>query len=466
MARSTNPTIIKKSKLSLFIFRRDLRLDDNTALIAALKNSQQVLVCFIFDPLQINRHEYFSNPGFQFLLNSLTELHESIAKRGGNLYLFYEKPEKIISELIKHHPIEAIFINRDYTPFSRSRDDKIAEISAKKAIEFYEFDDAMLQPPESILKGDGEPYVIFTPYYKNAKNLPVRLPKTNPQNNFYNTPITMSLEKIDSQWYPNLQNLRLQGGRNEGLSLLENIENLKNYSENRNYPALDATSHLSAHIKFGTISMREAYYAICAQFEPECTLITELYWHDFFTQIAWHFPHVFEGAFRKHYNKLAWNYQKSDFEKWCSGQTGFPIVDAGMRELNATGYMHNRVRMITASFLVKDLFIDWRWGEQYFAKKLLDYDPAVNNGNWQWAASTGCDAQPYFRIFNPWLQQQRFDPECEYIKKWLPELAELSAKDIHSLAKSSLFRPKNYPATIIDHKHATEKTKAAFKSCQ
>jgi deoxyribodipyrimidine photo-lyase len=258
--------------------------------------------------------------------------------------------------------------------------------------------------------------------------------------------------------------LALRGGRTEGLKRLRLIDGMTSYKADRDIPALGATTMLSAHHKFGTISIRETYWRAAEAFGVSCHLISELYWRDFFTHIAWHFPHVFKGAFRPEYNALEWNRSKKDFQRWCEGKTGFPIVDAGMRQMNETGYMHNRVRMIVASFLVKDLHINWQRGEKYFAQKLLDYDPAVNNGNWQWAASTGCDAQPYFRIFNPWLQQKKFDPDAEYIKRWVPELKNVSVKDIHQGYKPNLFSDVKYPEPMVDHAAERQETLKRFKA--
>lgn len=246
--------------------------------------------------------------------------------------------------------------------------------------------------------------------------------------------------------------------------ILNEIDRFSTYMKVRDFPAKAGTTKLSAHLKFGTVSIREVYYAIKNRFGADHPLIRQLYWRDFYTQIGYHFPRVFKRSFRSKYDKLDWNYNETAFHRWCEGLTGFPIVDAGMRELNRTGYMHNRVRMIVASFLIKDLHIDWRWGERYFAQKLVDYDPAVNNGNWQWAASTGCDPVPYFRIFNPWLQQRKFDPNCEYIKENVPELRSFPPSIIHNLEKVQPDDLKNYPPPMVDHTTVKELTKAMFKS--
>lgn len=309
-----------------------------------------------------------------------------------------------------------------------------------------------------------KPYTVFTPFYKNASQLHVAAPQQNQYSNYYQQEISFTdkqtLASLSRKHNPNLL---VKGGRKEALALLKQAKTLENYAESRDIPAVNGTTKLSAHNKFGTLSIRELYSEIVKQFSQTHTLIKELYWRDFFTQITFYFPHVLGNAFHEKYNRISWANNEKYFRAWCEGRTGFPIVDAGMRELNTTGYMHNRVRMITASFLVKDLHIDWRLGEKYFAQKLVDYDPAVNNGNWQWAASTGCDAQPYFRIFNPWLQQQKFDPECLYIKRWLVELSHCNPRDIHALEKHSGTSLANYPSAIIDHRIESQKAKLLYQ---
>ncbi|MCM2325813.1 MAG: DNA photolyase family protein, partial [Candidatus Woesearchaeota archaeon] len=253
---------------------------------------------------------------------------------------------------------------------------------------------------------------------------------------------------LDEVTYVKNPQLITHGGRKEGLKILSSLGRFAGYSEDRNYPSRELTTKLSPHNKFGTLSIRETYYEITRQLGEFSVLLNELYWRDFFTHIGYFFPHVFGHAFKNKYDNIKWKDDELKFKAWCEGKTGFPIVDAGMRELNSTGFMHNRVRMITASFLIKDLHIDWRKGEKYFATKLIDYDPCVNNGNWQWAASTGCDAQPYFRIFNPWLQQERYDYECRYIKRWLPELKDIGYKSIHNIKNEPV---KGYVSPIIRH---------------
>lgn len=454
----------KAYKLSLFIFRRDLRLQDNTALIEALRHSEQVIPCFIFDKRQIENNDYRSDACLQFMANSLRELEEELTKKNGKLFFYYGISEQVIADILAKNNINAVYLNRDYTPFSRARDQKIAASCQQHGVAFHTYADALLHEPEECLKANREPYTVFTHFFKRSAMLPVSTPVRNQFSNYYQGKLpgtdTQTLPKLLKIYNPNLL---VKGGRREAHQLLKKIPTLKNYKDCRNIPADDATTHLSAHHKFGTVSIRETYAVIVNAFGPHHTLINELYWRDFFTHIGWHFPRVFGGSFHEKYDRIPWQHDERRLRLWCEGMTGFPIVDAGMRELNATGYMHNRVRMITASFLTKDLQIDWRLGEKYFAQHLVDYDPAVNNGNWQWSASTGCDAQPYFRIFNPWLQQQKFDPDCLYIKRWVPELARHTPAEIHQLHERTPARLTNYPAPMIDHRLASEKAKSLFK---
>lgn len=453
----------KTYSLALHVFRRDLRLQDNTALISALQSAKQVMPCFIFDPRQIEKNDYKSDNCIQFMVNSLKELDERLKEKNSRLYYFYGIAEKVIQELLETYPIEALFINRDYTPFSLNRDKAIQQICQKKAVHFNCYSDALLHEPEQVSKNDQTPYTIFTPFFRKAQTLAVSAPKKNVYDNYYYLPIPIAdRTSVNNLSLKNNVNLWLKGGREEGRKLLRKIIDLKDYKNIRDFPSVNGTSHLSAHNKFGTLSIREVYATIVSGFGKHHGLIQELYWRDFFTHIGFHFPHVFGSAFHKQYNHISWSQNTKKFASWCNGETGFPIVDAGMRELNTTGYMHNRVRMIVASFLTKDLHIDWRQGEKYFAQKLVDYDPAVNNGNWQWAASTGCDAQPYFRIFNPWLQQQKFDHDCLYIKKWVPELVPLPAKVIHALGKGKANLMTHYPPPIVDHAIQSQKAKLLY----
>lgn len=446
---------------ALFVFRRDLRIEDNTGLIYALENAREVICAFIFTPEQITNNSFRSESCLQFMLESLHDLERSISNRGGQLFYFFDTPEKVISKCIIELNVDLVVVNCDYTPYSIERDKRIKK--ACKDIAFKSFDDALLHVPEDLLNKSGKPYKIFTPFYKNAIKLSVLQPRVNQHTNYSKKPIYFSKSSsIFNEILPKRAKVQ-KGGRNEALKILKKLSQFSLYEKERNYPAIDGTTHLSPHLKFTTVSPREVYHSICKVFNAESELARALYWRDFFSSIATYFPYVFEGAFYKKYDKLPWQESPSLFKSWTEGKTGFPIVDAGMRELNQTGYMHNRVRMIAASFLVKDLHIDWRLGEKYFAQHLIDYDPAVNNGNWQWVASTGCDAQPYFRIFNPWSQQVKFDPDCKYIKKWIPELAKIDPKTIHNWYKEE--ETSVYPLPIVNHNTESKETLTLYKKC-
>lgn len=451
----------KSFQKSLFIFRRDLRLEDNTGLIFALKNSETVIPAFIFTKEQIHDNPYRSDRSLRFMLESLEDLSSKIKEKGSKLFLFEGSPEEIITKCISTLGIDAVIFNKDYTPYSQKRDRAIEAICKKQQISCHSFDDALLHPPQETLKKDGTPYTVFTPYFRNASKLEVPAPCLNRYTNYFSGKISFAKESsFLAHLAKNLPPNSIKGGRADAISLLNKLSSLQDYGLLRDFPEKELSSHLSPYLKFTICSPREAYAAICKKLGSDHDLIRSLYWRDFFTMIALFFPHVFTGCFHTKYDKLSWSYDKQDFTKWCEGKTGFPIVDAGMRQLNSTGLMHNRVRMIVASFLTKDLHIDWRWGEKYFAQKLIDYDPALNNGNWQWAASTGCDAQPYFRIFNPESQQKKFDPECLYIKQWIPELQKLSAQAIHDLE----IIKTNYPTPMLCHATESRKTLSLYKA--
>lgn len=454
---------MKRYKLSLFIFRRDLRLDDNNGLIEAELCSERVLPCFVFDPRQVEHHEYRSLPALQFMVECLEGLSADITELGGKLCLLYAEAPAAVRKLIAKHKIDALFLNRDYTPFSVTRDDEIKKVCDEMGVDFHAVADALLHEPEQVLKKDGKPYTIFTPYFAACSKMSIRKPMRHEMSNLAAIAPQIQLEEVKQRLdlKPN-PHILARGGRKEAEEILGRLAGLEHYQEERDFPALGGTSGLSANNKFGTVSIREVYHAIVTSLGETHPLIRQLYWRDFFCHIAFHFPHVFHGAFTRHFDNIEWCNEQSKFDAWCEGQTGFPIVDAGMRELNTTGFMHNRVRMITASFLSKDLHIDWRWGERYFAQKLVDYDPAVNNGNWQWAASTGCDAQPYFRIFNPWLQQAKFDPDAQYIRRWVPELADKPPSLIHRKPEAGEHL-SGYPEPIIEHALEKEKTQKMYE---
>lgn len=454
-------------KKSLFIFRRDLRIDDNLALLEAAKNSEIIIPCFIFDPVQVGeKNKYKSVNAVQFMTESLKDLSDCIKKRGGTLYFFYGAPEKIVKKLIHECSCDAVFVNHDYTPFSKKRDAHIQRVCEENGIAFNAYHDALLCSPEQVLKKDGSPYTIFTPFFKRASQNIVTPPKKLHTTHFYTKKISgaLALKAIDTMFPIKNQKLFTHGGAKKALAILKKINQFLHYAQEKDFPGLQKTTGLSAHLKCGTVSVRQVYLAIAQTYNKNHPLIRQLYWRDFFTHIAHFFPHVFGNPFHKKYTTVSWDNDKKMFHAWCEGKTGFPIIDAGMRQLNTTGFMHNRVRMIVASFLTKDLHIDWRLGERYFATKLVDYDPAVNNGNWQWAASTGCDAQPYFRIFNPWLQQKKFDKEAVYIKKWVPELVSVSAIDIHRWPKACIQYPfVSYPSPVVDHNKEAKNSKKLFE---
>lgn len=451
---------------SIFIFRRDLRTYDNTGLQQALQLSHEVMPCFIFDPIQVDRNNiYRSLNCIQYMLTSLYELDSSLRQKGSKLSLFYGNTEHVVQEILANYKPQAVFVNKDYTPFSRQRDEKIKEACIQKDIDFKTYGDALLHEPEDVLKEDGTPYRIFTPFYKKALTVPLRKPLSKEQTNYSKKALknkySVSFQDIaQKDWalYTN-DELFAKGGRTEALTILANAKHFKNYEKTHDM-LFQSTTGLSAANKFGTVSIREVYHAIWEKAES-VALIRQLYWRDFFTHIAYHAPYVFGHAFKPQYDKIAWDTNKAFFKQWCSAETGFPIIDAAMTQLATTGYMHNRARLIVASFLIKDMHISWQQGERYFAQQLVDYDPSVNNGNWQWVASTGSDAQPYFRIFNPWVGQKKFDPDCLYIKRWLPQFKNITPARIHAWEKHG--DKRIHPLPILEHAKEAAYTQLLYK---
>jgi deoxyribodipyrimidine photo-lyase len=438
---------------SLFVFRRDLRLHDNTGLIRALRGSTEVVPAFIFDPRQTGLHPYRSGKALAFMIASLRELDDELRARGSRLFLFEGPAEKVVARLLEAGAFGAVYANRDYTPFSRRRDEAIAGACREAGAAFVETGDALLGEPGEVAKKDGSPYTVFSPFFKAARALGVRAPRENRSRNYHKGPVAgeRGRDVFDRILKGGGGSLFRQGGRKEARRILGTIGRFRDYEETRDRPALDGTTGLSPHVKFGTISIREFAEAVRKRLGPGHPLLRQLYWRDFFTHVAFHFERVFGRPFDPAYERLSWRDDPRRLERWQEGTTGFPIVDAGMRQLDAVGFIGNRVRMICASFLVKDLHVDWREGERFFATRLEDYDPCVNNGNWQWVASTGGDAAPFFRIFNPWLQQKRFDPEAAYIKRWVPELRAADSALIHRLDRCAGRRPGGYPEPIVDH---------------
>ena len=425
-------------KVTLFWFRRDLRLEDNTGLFYALQQETNVLPLFIFDRNILNKLEDKADARVEFIHSQLLEIKAQLEKRGSSLLVKYGKPEEIYAELFSQYDIQAVYTNRDYEPYARERDSAIETLLKEKGVTLLSFKDQVIFEPGEILNGSGEFYKVFTPFsrnwldkFKQTKVQPLEHP--NWKNLFQTSPFPMiSLEEI--------------GFEKTGIPIPPKVTDealISHYDQTRNFPAVAGTTRLGIHLRFGTISVRQLA-RIAARLNE--TYLNELIWREFYMMILAFNPQVVNKAFKPAYDRIPWRDNPEEFQAWCEGKTGYPIVDAGMRELNATGYMHNRVRMIVASFLTKHLLIDWRWGEAYFAKKLLDFDLASNNGGWQWAAGTGTDAQPYFRVFNPESQTEKFDKELKYIKKWIPE-----------------FGTDKYPKPIVDHKFARARALETYK---
>lgn len=426
-------------KIALFWFRRDLRLEDNAGLYRALKSGNPVLPIFIFDTTILNKLTHKEDRRVEFIHQTILSLQQQLIQLGSSLKVFHTTPELAFKELVKEFDVISVFTNHDYEPSAIERDNDIKSFLEKKKINFKSYKDQCVFEKEEVTKDDGKPYTVFTPYSRKWK---VKL------NDFYIK--SYPTEKYFKNFYKTkpdeILSLSDIGFRKTDLIIPPvsvNLSIIKHYKEQRDFPAIKGTSRLSVHLRFGTVSIRALAKLALKHNE---TWLNELIWRDFYMMILFHFPHVVNGAFKPQYDRVTWRNNEQEFKAWREGKTGFPIVDAGMRELNATGFMHNRVRMIVASFLIKDLLIDWRWGEAYFAEKLLDFDLSANNGGWQWAASSGCDAAPYFRIFNPTEQTKKFDPKFEYIKKWVPE-----------------FNTPNYVKPIVDHATARLRTLKAYK---
>jgi deoxyribodipyrimidine photo-lyase len=422
-------------KVSIFWFRRDLRVEDNHGLFQALSSEVPVFPLFIFDTQILDRLPSTSDGRVEFLHQAISKLNVAV---GGHLCVRHGKPLAIFTEIFNQWDVVSIHTNHDYERYGLERDASIKDLAKEKGIDFRTFKDQVVFEKEEVLSGAGTPYTVFTPYSRKWKAL---LAETNlPE---YPSS-SLSNYVSDTFKVPTLSEIGFQPS---GLSFPENSvqdDLIKSYAQDRDFPAKPGTSRLSVHLRFGTVSIRSLVRRALGKSE---VWLNELIWRDFYFNILHHFPHISAGhSFRKEYDRMNWRNNEVEFKAWCSGKTGYPIVDAGMRELNETGFMHNRVRMIVASFLVKHLLIDWRWGEAYFAEKLLDFDFAANNGGWQWAAGCGCDAAPYFRVFNPTLQTQKFDQSLAYIKKWVPELQEFT-----------------YPAPIVIHEFARARVLAAYK---
>lgn len=409
-------------------------MHDNTGLFHALKAGRPVLPVFIFDREILDKLEDKYDRRVEFIHAALMEMHHKLEDMGSAMYIRQGKPADVFSQLTQDYDIEKVFTNHDYEPYAIKRDAAIEELLTTKGIRFHSFKDQVIFEKSEVIKDDGNPYTVFTPYSRKWK----AVLESNPIQAFPSQDLADKFYQQSAGPLLSLEEIGFQAKGQSFPSPLFRAELIKKYTENRNFPSLPGTSRLGVHLRFGTISIRELAKKAIGLNE---TFLNELIWRDFYHMILWQFPQVGEGkAFKPVYDLIQWRNNETEFERWCSGQTGYPIVDAGMRELNETGFMHNRVRMITASFLTKHLLIDWRWGEAYFAGKLLDFDLAANNGGWQWAAGSGCDAAPYFRIFNPALQTEKFDKQGIYIRQWVPDYQELT-----------------YPLPIVQHEMARKR---------
>lgn len=443
----------------LFIFRRDFRVIDNIGLNLLNSKCKHIFPIFIFTPEQVTgSNKYKSNNAVQFMIESLKDLSSQINKMGGNLMCFYGHNNAIVTYLIKTLDINVVCFNADYSPYAIQRELGIIKLCDKMGVAIEYGHDYYLHPPGSIMNGQGEPYQKFTPYYNMASkkkiDAPASLRKIHFSSSSKNLTNKISLDDAFKRFTKSNPHILVLGGRTEGLKQMRNaVKNIAHYSKTRDELS-KPTSQLSAYIKFGCLSIREVYKL----FRSKHDFIRQLFWRDFYANILYSFPQVLGHALKPKYNKIHWHHNANWFKKWCDGETGFPIVDAGMRQLNSTGYMHNRARLIVMSFLIKTLLIDWKHGETYFATKLTDYDPASNNGNIQWVMGGGSDSMPFFRIFNPWAQQEEHDNSCEYIKKWVPELGSLEAKIIHNWETEwNNYKEVTYPKPICDYTEQKEK---------
>jgi deoxyribodipyrimidine photo-lyase len=432
--------------INIFWHRRDIRIDDNAGLYHALRSDNPVQPIFIFDTEILDKLSAKDDARVTFIYDRIEALKKEYKDQGCELWVYYGKPIDVWKEIIENHELGAVYTNRDYESYAIDRDNQVESILSKNDIAFNTYKDHVIFEKDEVLKKDGTPYTVFTPYKRTW------LEKINSKIedglSYYYKPYPVSkyfknLHKTKVQKSVSLKDMGFERSSIDFPSDTTTQKTIKEYGEKRNFPAIDGTSQLGVHFRFGTISIRKKAYKASKLSD---VYLSELVWRDFYSQILANFPHVENNAFRSKYEAVEWRNNEEEFQAWCDGMTGYPIVDAGMRELNTTGYMHNRVRMITASFLTKHLLIDWRWGEAYFAEKLLDFDLSSNNGGWQWAAGCGTDAAPYFRIFNPYTQQEKFDKKKAYINKWIPE-----------------FGTDEYPDAIVDHKEARERCLKTYK---
>jgi deoxyribodipyrimidine photo-lyase len=429
-----------KPAVTIFWFRRDLRLGDNRGLFEALNAGLPVVPLFIFDRNILDKLSDRSDTRVGFIQQEISALNEALKAVGSSMLVKHASPEQAWEEVLNEYEVKNVFANHDYEPYARSRDEQLATLFSQKGIAFHTFKDQVIFEKDEVIKDDGKPYTVFTPYSRKwlhkLSNVGI---KTYPSET-----LLTHFEQQKNREIPSLESMGFEPSSIR-IPGKEYTNVLANYGKNRDFPALPATSRIGIHLRFGTLSIRELVQK--AQSVADKTWLMELIWREFYFMILWYFPHTTKQAFKPAYDGIEWRNNEQEFTAWCEGKTGYPIVDAGMRELNTTGFMHNRVRMIVASFLCKHLLIDWRWGEAYFAEKLLDYEQASNVGGWQWAAGCGNDAAPYFRVFNPTLQTQKFDAQLVYVKKWVPEFSD----------------PFTYSKPIVDHAFARDRVLKVYK---
>lgn len=429
--------LIQDTKVNIFWFRRDLRLEDNHGLFQALQSGNKILPIFIFDTQILDQLTNRADRRVNFIFQTIQNINNILHKKGKSIKLYLGKPLDVFSSLVKEYAINAVFVNEDYEPYAINRDAAVKSMLLDHGITFHSFKDQVIFAKDDVLKADGKPYTVFTAYSQKWRSIfNPNMVKPFPSDQFWK----QWLDTAPDNW--SIETIGFKSSKDTWVEPFLDIDLIKSYSDTRNYPALN-TSGLSLYLRFGLISIRLLTYQIQNVSE---VFLNELIWREFFMYILYHFPHTVNHAFKPDYDRISWRDDEPSFETWCAGRTGYPMVDAGMRSLNQTGFMHNRVRMITASFLVKHLLIDWRWGEAYFANHLLDYDQSANVGNWQWAAGSGCDAAPYFRIFNPMTQQEKFDPDLTYIRQWIPE-----------------WGTDAYPQPMIDHSFARIRALETYK---
>lgn len=428
-----------EKSVNIFWFRRDLRLDDNAGLYHALKGELPVIPIFIFDKYILDELEDKEDRRVEFIRAAIIEIQDKLGEMNAAIEVYYGTPVETFNMLIKKYSISKVFTNHDYEPYAVKRDAEIKELLEKSGISFHTYKDQVIFEKKELMKDNGEPYAVFTPYSRKwLATLNDFYIKAYPVKKYVD-----NLYRQPAQEIPSMESMGFKEMGKPFPSVELEEELIDKYGDNRNFPGMKSTSKLGVHFRFGTVSIRN----IASRSQKLSDVyLKELIWRDFYQMVLWNFPQIGQGkAFKPEYDNIKWRNNELEFERWCQGQTGYPIVDAGMRELNETGFVHNRVRMVVASFLTKHLLIDWRWGEAYFAEKLLDFDLASNNGGWQWASGSGCDAAPYFRIFNPYIQTKKFDPDLTYISKWVPEFQEF-----------------NYPPPIVEHDFARKRCLEAY----